>query len=432
MPDDLLFTTRREFLSGSLTLLSTAGTLPVFLAQASRALAGPEPQAKPRDDAQRILVVVQLAGGNDGLNTVVPYEMDPYYKLRRTLAIPKDKVLKLEQGVGLHPAATGLKELFDDGKLAIVQGVGYPNPDRSHFTSTDIWQTADPALRMHAGWLGRYFDSCCSGADPDPEPINGIALTQEAPLALQGERFVPLAFESPEALTWRAAARDRKAAEVFRKLNNMTADAAAAGAEETPDDFAAWLQRAALKAQIGADQIRSAAGSGGGRAGRRPDRGGQLGRSLDLVARMIASDLPTRVYYVSMGGFDTHTGQDGRHQRLMQELGDSMKSFLDDLAGKRLLDRVLVMTFSEFGRRVEENASGGTDHGEAAPMFLFGSRLRPGLHGPHPDLTKLHRGDLAFGCDFRRVYAAVLRDWLDLKPDRVLKGNFQPLKLFKT
>ncbi len=430
MSDQPFYTSRREFLAGSLTLLSTAGTLPVFLGRAAEALAGPEKRGAGRGDSHRILVVVQLAGGNDGLNTVIPFEQDAYYKARRRLAIAKKDVLRLTDGLGLHPAAVGLKELFDAGQMAIVQGVGYPNPNRSHFTSTDIWQCADPRMRSHEGWLGRYFDACCKKGAAVAEPIEAIALTREAPFALQGARFTPLAFENAEALTWRVGNHDESAAALFRRLNNESGDLPRA--HNPTEEF---VQRAGLEALLGAEEIRAAAG--GRRRSRRGRRrgggvGGALGRSLDMVANMIEADLPTKVYYVSMSGFDTHTNQIGRHQNLMRDLGSAMQQFVRRLREAGLLDRVLVMTFSEFGRRVEENASGGTDHGEAAPMFLFGSRIRPGLHMRHPDLRRLHRGDLAFGCDFRRVYAAVLRDWLKIRPAQVLKGNFAPLKIIRT
>lgn len=427
---DSLFTSRRDFLAGSFTFLSAVGTLPLFLGHTARALAGEEPKRKKGGD-DRILVVVQLAGGNDGLNTIVPYEMDPYYKARPQIAVPKKDVLKLENGLGLHPAATGLKELFDEGQMAVVQGVGYPNPNRSHFTSMDIWHTADPNLKAHEGWIGRYFDSCCKGSDPDPEPISGIAMTKETPLAMQGERFTPLSFESPDSLAWRGPARDASAAAAFRKLNNIDGDF-----PNEEHELAKYLQRAALKAQVGADEIRAAAGSNiAGRNARRGfarGGGGQLAQQLALVARLIAADMPTRIYYVSMGGFDTHTGQSGRHQRLMTEFSNGIKQFIETLEDQKLLDRVLVLSFSEFGRRVQENASGGTDHGEAAPMFLFGSAVKPGIHEKHPDLTKLRRGDLEFGCDFRRVYATVLTEWLKAKPEAVLGKGFQPLKVLKS
>lgn len=423
-----LYTSRREFVAGSLTFLSVSATMPVFLGQTARALAGDEPRKKPRrSDSERILVVVQLAGGNDGLNTVVPYEMDGYYKARRQLAIGKGEVLKLEKGVGLHPSADGLKALYDDGCMAVIQGVGYPNPNRSHFTSMDIWQTADPSQRKSTGWIGRYFDACCKGDDPGPKPVQGVAMMQEAPIAMMGERFFPLSFDNPDALAWRAGIRDAKAAAVFRKLNNIDGDLPS---EEK--ELARFIQRAALEAQVGADEIRGAAGGEreGGPAGRLRNRG-QLGRSLNLVLKMIERDMPTRIYYLSMGGFDTHTGQAGRHRQLLSEFGDAMKSFMEGLRERKLQERVLVMSFSEFGRRVEENASGGTDHGEAAPMFLFGSSVRPGVHEDHPSLDKLHRGDLSFGCDFRRVYATVLQHWLKTRPEPVI-GAFAPMNLIRT
>ncbi len=429
MTDFRFHTSRREFLSGSLGLLSAAGTLPMFLGGTVRALAGPDKDPAQRDREGRVLVVVQLAGGNDGLNTCVPYEMDPYYRLRPRLAVPKRDVLKLEDGIGLHPAATGLKELFDAGRMAVVQGVGYPNPNRSHFTSMDIWHTADPELRKHEGWLGRYFDACCAGSEPTPDPITGIALMRESPLAMQGEKFAPLSFENPDSLAWRAAARDRDAAATFRQLQGSPATASQP--VDADENLAAYLERAALQAIVGAEQIRAAAGRELRSPGRRGGDGGALGRELQLVARMIAAELPTRVYYVSMGGFDTHTTQETRHRRLLTEFSAAMQDFVETLEADKLLDRVLIVTFSEFGRRAQENSSGGTDHGEAAPMFLFGSKVLPGLHQPHPDLGKLHRGDLAFGVDFRRVYATVLRHWLGIGPEKVIGGGHAPMRLLK-
>ena len=417
-----LYTTRRDFLGGALTVLSAAATLPLFLGRTARVLAATQPATGARGDSHRILVVIQLAGGNDGLNMVVPSGMDEYYRYRRQLAIPPRDVLPLADGVGLHPSATGLKALHDAGRLAIVQGVGYPNPNRSHFTSTDIWMSGDPHQRSRHGWLGRYFDAACDGADPGPDPLDGIALTSEPPLALLGDRFMPLSFSSAAALTWRGPRNDARAAEAFVALNR-------------PDDIPAerpavapFLQRAALDAHVGAERIRTAAGRTQRRSG--PLGANPLLRQLDLVGQMIRADLPTRVYYVSLGGFDTHSAQLGRHRTLMQQLGDGLRTFADDLAADKLLDRVLVMTFSEFGRRVQENASGGTDHGEAAPMLLAGATLRPGLHEPHPDLRRLNRGDLAFGCDFRRVYATVLQDWLETPAAPILGGTHRPLRLY--
>lgn len=411
------YTTRRNFLTRSLALVSSSATLPIFLGHTAQALAAPRSKAK--DDSQPILVVVQLAGGNDGLNTVIPYSMPGYYRARQQLAIRENDVHQLDHGIGLHPAAEGLKSLYDDGLLGIVQGVGYPNPNRSHFVSTDIWATADPDLRQKTGWLGRYFDATCEGQDP--KPINGIALTNESPLTMEGDRFTPLAFRDANALRWRAPGGNKEAQEVFRELNN----ASGVSDKETDNPMAAFLQRAALDAQLGAAEIRKAA------KGRRSRGSGQLGAQLDFVASLIAADFPTRVYYVTLGGFDTHTGQTYRHRQLLQQLGDALKDFVATLKEDNLLQRVNIMTFSEFGRRVEQNASGGTDHGAAAPMFLIGEQVRQGLLGEHPSLTDLDNGDLKFKVDFRDVYATVCREWLQVDPRRVAGIRGRRLKLFR-
>lgn len=426
MTQQPLFTSRREFLAGGISLLSVAATLPIFLGRTARVLAGPAPGGIKRGSGERVLVVVQLAGGNDGLNTVIPYEMDAYYKLRPQIAIKKGDVLKLEKNVGLPSYATALKELFDAGQMAVVQGVGYPNPNRSHFTSMDIWHSADPAMRDHSGWLGRYFDNCCKGDDPAPEPIAGVALMKESPLAMAGDKFACLSFEDPQSLSWQGAKGDKLAQEAFRKLNNIDGDYPKSGGE-----LAQWLQRASLDALVGADDIRGAGTKRARSGGRRRGGGGELAQSLEFVAKMIAADMPTRVYYVSMGGFDTHSGQTGRHRNLITQLGEAMQDFVETLKDEGVLDRVMILSFSEFGRRVQENASGGTDHGEAAPVFLFGSKVKPGVHQDHPSLDKLRRGDLEFGCDFRRVYSSVLQDWLGMKPEKVLGKAFQPLPLIQ-
>ncbi len=420
--DQQIVHTRREFLHGGLAMISASATVPLFVDRFARLLsplAGvAEPSAGELGRDSPILVVVQLAGGNDGLNTVIPIRNDMYYKARPRLAVEAKTALRLTDDLALHPSAVGLKSLFDDGLLAILQGVGYPNPDRSHFVSTDIWATADPQGRRHSGWIGRYFDCTCKGSDR-VDPKQGIAITQEAPLAMLGDRFSPVSFGSPEELNWRGG--DQPAArEAFERLNAAT----------DGDGILAYLQRTAMDARASAEQIRASAGDGqGNRRRQRPGgrwRGGSLSQQLGMVRRMIASGLPTRVYYVSLGGFDTHANQTGRHASLLGELGGALAEFARGLKEDGQFDRVLTMTFSEFGRRVSENGSQGTDHGAAAPLFVMGSRVRPGIHGAHPGLRadELDRGDLMWKIDFRAVYSTILSAWMKADAGRVLGAKY--------
>jgi len=439
--------TRREFLSRGLTLASAGVTVPLFLDRTAWAIADPfdvkRVSSAPGVPDERVLVVLQLAGGNDGLNTVIPFRNDRYHAARPQLAVGKDDVLTLNDDVGLHPAAEGLKRLYDDGLLGIVQGVGYPNPNRSHFVSTDIWATADLNHRRHHGWIGRYFDCTCKGSDR-PDPRGGIAITPETPLAMTGERFRPVSFSSPAELSWRSPGADGVVNETFDKLNVPAAgvDDPPPGAPRNSAAALSYLQRVAMDAMADAEDIQRAAGitiaRRRGRRGRRrvaADRGSSpLARQLGMVRRMIAAGLDTRVYYVSQGGFDTHAGQAGRHRNLLRQLGDALASFVGGLKTDGLLDKVILLTFSEFGRRVAQNASGGTDHGTAAPMFLVGSRIRPGIHADHPSLEPDHldRGDLKWTTDFRSVYAAILTDWLAADAERILGGGFgRRLKLLR-
>lgn len=447
------FFSRRLFLSRGVQLLSVAGTLPLFLDRSARALAADfaaNPQGAGRPD--RVLVVLQMAGGNDGLNTVIPYTNDHYYKARPKIGVAKRSVLKATGEFGFHPNAVGFKKLFDEGHLGILHSVGYPNPNRSHFRATDIWATAEPEKVGHSGWLGRYFDACCSGADPGhpekpAEASEAVALTLDPPIALQGEKFLPIAFKDPDSLAYREGRRSSRIKTAFEELNDGEMDPVMDGdhqmqekkiaipmgtngsltAKAQTDDF---LQRTALSARVCAEQIRKSAASIRNKAVYPQSR---LSEDLKLVAQMIASGLPTRVYYVSMGGFDTHSNQVNRHERLMTELSGALAAFVDDLKALGHLDRTTVMTFSEFGRRVSENGSGGTDHGEAAPLFIAGGAIKPGFHGQFPDLSpsRLHRGDVPFTMDFRRLYATMLQTWLKADAAKVLGGSFQPLPILR-
>lgn len=435
--------TRRSFLRSSALGGAFSCTIPAFLAetfgQLEAAEAGKSTQRVTGKDAP-ILVVLQLAGGNDGLNTLVPFANDDYHRARPKLGLKANQVLRLDDHHGLHPSLDGLRTLHDAGQLAVVQGVGYPNPNRSHFRSTDIWMTASDSDRYSTkGWLGRYFDHACSGADPTV----GICIGRQSPLAFAANAPKGVAVENPDSYRYvdndAPGEGEMAGGEKFYRQMNVANDPVAltdpTGSGGTvnmvsgsvsvtsPLDF---LERTALDAQVSSDQIRSVAKRGKNQA---PYPANRLANDLKLIARLIAGGMATRVYYLSQGGYDTHTGQLPAHQRLLGELGDSLQAFFADLKATGQLERVLVLTFSEFGRRVSENASGGTDHGAAAPLFLLGGRVKPGIHGAAASLRPpdLVNGDVRFGTDFRSVYAGVLEGWLGTASEPVLGRKFEPV-----
>ena len=417
-------------------------TLPVFLEKTFFALDALAADALTQPVTGKdgtILVVLQMAGGNDGLNMIVPFADDAYHRARPRLSLPADQILKIDNYVGLNPKLAGLKSLYDEGHVAIVQGVGYPNPNRSHFRSTEIWQTASDADRtLNEGWLGRYFDNCCGGADPTV----GVAIGEETPQAFAAKNPTGVTFSRPEQFRFRPSEPDggRMSAEemLFRQLNETASgeesvaapDGASVGAinGKTKSDLSTldFLQRTALDAQLSSDKILAVARKSKSTV-TYPQ--GQLAASLNIVARMIGGGLPTRVYYASQGGFDTHAGQINAHQRLMTEFNDAVTAFVSDLKQQGNFERVLLMTFSEFGRRVQENANGGTDHGAAAPMFVLGGAIKPGLFGKYPSLTDLDHGDLKFNTDFRSVYGTVLDRWLKAPSQTVLGRKFSSLAI---
>ena len=426
--------TRRLFLGKSLAFASAAATVPSFIQ--SSALGMPMPglglSSIPGVDEGRILVIVQLGGGNDGLNTVVPVGHDDYYRVRPTIGIAKQNTLDLDRGrdVALHPAMEGIKSLYDDGLCALVQGTGYPNPNRSHFQSMDVWHTADTS-GTGAGWIGRYLDSeCCgfgkgeSGQEESETPSQpAIAIGRTAPLAMEGGRIKPVAFESADLFRWTGS-------EIHGSLEKPYEQLTMRGSSEESSEhpMADFLMKTALDAQVSSDLIRKA-------VSKRPMTqfpATELGRQLQMVSSMIRAGLNTRVYYVSMGGFDTHAGQgnvNGSHANLLRQFGDALRAFYTDLKRQENDGRVLTMCFSEFGRRVGQNASGGTDHGTAAPMFLFGPMVRQGVIGDHPSLRDLDNGDLKYKIDFRSVYAGILEDWLSADSNEILKARYRPLSV---
>src|ERR1035437_10162206 len=442
MKDDITLQTRRDFLRSTVLGGALAWTVPTFLANTFAAL-----QAEAADRATQtatgrdstILVILQMAGGNDGLNTVVPVTNDYYHRARPRIGLAESKVLRLNNEIGLHPGLTGFKELYDAGRLAIVQGVGYPNPNRSHFRSTEIWQTASDSGRFERyGWLGRYFDNTCMGCDP----TIGVSIGRQMPQAFAAQHPTGISLDNPQNYRFMAGGRSRpgeisRTEDSFRKLNQPEAEAdensggtisSTSGPVRHVGSVLDFLERTALDAQVSSDTIRGIASRVNNLASY---PGSQLGNSLKLVAKLIGGGLPTRIFYVSQGGYDTHTNQANTQERLLKDLGDSVKAFVEDMKGQRNLPRVLVMTFSEFGRRLVENANGGTDHGAAAPMFLIGDKVKAGLLGQYPSLAPadLFQGDLKFAVDFRSVYAGLLEGWLRTPSEPILGREFTSLRV---
>jgi len=436
-PKEQSLHTRRQFLRTSVLGGALATSVPLFLEKTflcldTMAAASPGQITTGKDGT--ILVVLQLAGGNDGINTLVPYGDDAYYKARPRIALPKNDVLRISDYAGLHPKLTGLHSLYGDGNLGMIQGVGYPNPNRSHFRSTEIWQTASDSDRNESeGWLGRYFDNCCQGADPSTV---GVAIAGVTPQAFSSPQPKGIAFSNPEQFRYMSeAANDPASADKFMREMNQPGGiehgtqsensggsiGMLSGSADSDGSTVEFLQRIALGARMSSDRVleitRKTKSSVNYPAS-------QLGNSLNLVSRLIAGGLPTRVYYVSQGGFDTHANQIPTHDRLMTDLNAAIYSFVADLKAQGNFNRVLVISFSEFGRRVAENASGGTDHGAAAPLFILGGGVKPGLYGAYPSLTDLQDGDLKFNTDFRSVYATALEKWLGAPSEFVLGKKF--------
>ena len=426
--------TRREFLRTGLLGGSLCWTMPAFLSRTMQSLHAEADGALVQGVTGRdgnILVVLQLAGGNDGLNTVIPMGNDEYRKSRPTIGVPEASILKLDPQTGLHPSLSGLASAYLEGHLAVVQGVGYPNPNRSHFRSTEIWATAvDSNKSSNTGWIGRYFDNACSGCDASV----GIAMASQMPQALTAS--------VPKGVLYQGGGGGGK--KKNKKSGGAKAEADGSMMMEEDDDAGQaggsigmlngpgnlgklsaldFLERTEMDAKVSQQEIAQASGKAKNSV---PYPGTRLGQNFAMVSRLIAGGMPTRIYYLSLGGFDTHTQQAGAHERLLKEMGDAVAAFLSDLKAQGNLGRVSLMTFSEFGRRVKENASGGTDHGAAAPMFLAGGGIKSGLLGQMPSLAPqdLFDGDVKYNTDFRSVYATVLEKHLGVKSAGILRTQF--------
>ena len=428
MPDPNAFT-RRQFLYSGLAMVSTVTTVPTFLSRSSLTLADTSMRLKSKSGVpeDRVLVVVQLSGGNDGLNTIVPFGSDAYYRARPGIAVAERDVIKLDtdQGIGLHPNMTDLHEMIDEGIAAIVQGVGYPNPNRSHFASMDVWHCGDTRGGRGHGWIGKALDQ----SRADDQSLDCICMGSQAPLAAQGKRVKPVTFEQAELFRWAGHDLHPALGDAYDRIQHPTAGLSVGPANDgRSDDPAAFIFRTAMDAQVASRRIREAvARRSETRFGRDP-----LSRQLETVAAMIRAELPTRVYYVAQGGFDTHAAQRDTHARLLGNFSSAVAAFYRELATTGHRGRVITLAFSEFGRRVRQNASGGTDHGAAGPVFLFGEHLRnPGLIGTHPSLSDLNSGDLIHRTDFRSIYTDLLERWMKMDSEAALGRQFKSAGLLR-
>jgi uncharacterized protein (DUF1501 family) len=418
----------RRFLIGRGALLVTSGFLaPSFITRTALALGGSQPGftdgggvVLDATKKNRILVVLQLSGGNDGINTLVPFADPGYAAVRPTLGLPADQVLKLTDQVGLHPNLTHFKALYDQGKLAVIQGVGYPNPNRSHFRSMDIWHSAHPESFERSGWLGRYVSACQCAQD---NPMPAISVGDQLNTMFWTDTTLVPAVASIGAfsfLTDTQYKNDRTWQ--LQTLHNIYAQAG------NWSQYESLIRRGTLNALAGSDDLQQVAAAYQTPVSYPANNG--LANQFKLVAQVIAGNLGTRLFSVSMGGFDTHANEKATHDRLMTQLDEAVDAFLQDLANMNKQDDVVIMSFSEFGRRVRQNGSAGTDHGTAEPMFIIGNKVMGGIYGSYPSLGDIdNNGDLKFSADFRSVYAGVLQDQVGATAAPILGGNFDPLKV---
>jgi len=362
-----------------------------------------------------VLVVCQLSGGNDGLNTVVPYANKLYYDLRPQLAIGEDKVLKLTNEVGFHPAMPGLADLYKQGKVAIVQNVGYPRPNRSHFKSMEIWQSASPTTELKHGWIGRHFDQ--QAMTGPLNPVVALGLSTDKPHALSGKSASIPCFASLTDI--QSMVGDPDAERMLRQIQGPDAPAGSAARVVQQANKAALDAMAQLSKQLSGFTPKETYGND------------PFGNGFRQIAHLIATSPQTRVVYFSAGGFDTHARQAESHERLLTNFSAGVSAFQKEMEALGKDKNVLVLVFSEFGRRSYENASGGTDHGAAGPMFLIGSSVKGGLHGPLPDLENLQDGDLKYSIDFRDVYATTLDSWMGGDSEVVLGQKFNRVDALK-
>ena len=407
---------RRDFLIRGMYGIGVGGMLPMILSRTSAALSAQALQGTSVEKhPNRILVVIELSGGNDGLNTVVPFGDAAYYRARPKLGIAERVAIKVADGFGFHPSMVGFERLYKDGHLAVVHGCGYEHPSLSHFSSMGFWHTGVPNGGEPLGWLGRLADATYPAASKNV--IVNVGNSQS--LAVRSRQHSPLVFDDPGRFRRDGTDEEKHALAMLsapRTTSNATLEFLASTAKNATES-SDFVRRAASSYRTPVDY-----GQGGGLAG-----------NLQRVAALIAAEMPTRLYYVTYAGnsFDTHVQQADLHTRLLMYTADAVRGFIDDVARLGRGDDVAVMLFTEFGRRVEENGSLGTDHGTATPMFLAGKGVKGGFYGQHPSLTDLDDGNMKMTTDFRRVYATAIKEWLGYdQTQAVLKGTFAPMGVF--
>lgn len=387
-----MFIKRRQFLKAG-TLATASMLLPNFL----KAMSSPEALER----GNKVLVILQLSGGNDGLNTIVPIRNDIYFRERQTIAV--NNALALTDEAGIHPALSFFKTLYDRGELAVLNNVGYPDPNKSHFRSMDIWHSASRSDEyLESGWIGRYLDQACYDCD---HPTQALEVNDMLSLALKGKKKKAFAFKDPKKLY--QTSREEYFNTLYQEHQH-----------QHEEETVAYLYQTLGDTINNADYIfeQSKASK---TAAAYPDS--VLGKDLKTVSSLIKSDINTQVYYLQIGSFDTHINQEQRQESLFHTINDAVEAFVDDLKKNGLFQHVMLMTFSEFGRRVAQNASNGTDHGTANQLFfLSGGLKRQGLLNALPDLTQLNEGDLQYTEDFRKVYATVLKNWLHADSAKIL------------